>query len=165
MPPIFWTQEQDIGPQPRVSHACAYDTASQRVIVFGGDPGGQPLDDTWAWDGNLWTQVADMGPSPRHGAGIVDEAASQRLLLFGGGSGPDVLDDTWVFGAGGWTQVADTGPSARINHAMAYDPQRQRAVLFGGQAAGLFGDTWEWDGRRWELKDAGVVRARVDNGH
>ena len=158
MSPIFWTQEQDIGPQRRVGHACAYDAATQRVILFGGDPGGPPLDDTWAWDGDLWTQVADMGPSPRHGATLVDEPADQRLLLFGGGTGADVLDDTWVFGAGGWTQVADTGPAARINHAMAYDQERERAVLFGGQAAGLFGDTWEWDGDQWtQVEDVGPV--------
>jgi Galactose oxidase, central domain len=156
MSPIFWTQEQDIGPQARAGHACAYDSSTQRVVVFGGDPGGMPLADTWAWDGNLWTQIADTGPSPRHGAALVDEPSRGRLLLFGGGLGSDVLDDTWVFGGGAWTQVADTGPLARVNHAMAYDQQRQRVVLFGGQAAGLFGDTWEWDGDQWtQVEDAG----------
>jgi hypothetical protein len=158
MAPIFWTQEQDIGPQSRVGHACAYDATAQRVIVFGGDPGGAPLADTWTWDGNLWTQVADIGPSPRHGAVLVDETPRQRQLLFGGGVGMDVLDDTWVCADGVWTQVADTGPPARVNHTMAYDPQRQRAVLFGGQAAGLFGDTWEWDGEQWtQMEDVGPV--------
>ena len=96
MPPIFWTQKQDIGPANRAAHALAYDAAHQRVLLFGGDPGGPPLADTWAWDGTLWTQIADTGPSPRRGASLVDEVAQQRVLLFGGGTGLDVLGDTWV---------------------------------------------------------------------
>jgi hypothetical protein len=156
MPPIFWTQKQDIGPSARTKLALAYDMARQRVVVFGGDPGGSPLGDTWAWDGNLWTQIADTGPSPRRGATLVDEVQRQRLVLFGGGSGPDILGDTWVCADAEWTQVADTGPSPRVAHAMAYDPYRQRTVLFGGQAAGLFGDTWEWDGNDWtQVEDVG----------
>jgi len=156
MPPIFWTQKQDIGPASRAAHALAYDAVRQRVVLFGGDPGGPPLDDTWAWDGNLWTQIADTGPSARRGASLVDEAALQRVLLFGGGTGLDVLGDTWVCVDDAWTQVADTGPAPRVHHAMAYDPGRQRVVVFGGQAAGLFGDTWEWDGTEWtQVQDVG----------
>jgi hypothetical protein len=158
MPPIFWTQKQDIGPGNRASLALTYDTARQRVILFGGDPGGPPLADTWAWDGDLWTQVADTGPSARRGASLVDEVALQRVLLFGGGTALDVLGDTWVCVDDEWTQVADTGPAPRVHHAMAYDSVRQRVVAFGGQAAGLFGDTWEWDGTEWtQVQDVGPV--------
>ena len=110
MPPIFWTQKQDIGPGGRTSVSLTFDSARQRVLLFGGDPGGSPLADTWAWENGLWTQVADTGPSPRRGASVVDEAAQQRVLLFGGGTGMDVLGDTWVCATGDWTQVADTGP-------------------------------------------------------
>jgi len=156
MPPIFWTQKQDIGPGFRAAHALAYDAARQRVIVFGGDPGGAPLGDTWAWNGSLWTQVADTGPSARRGASMVDDAARQQVLLFGGGSGLDVMGDTWRCVDDEWTQVADTGPAPRMHHAMAYDPGRARVVAFGGQAAGLFGDTWEWDGTEWtQVQDVG----------
>ena len=158
MPPIFWTQKQDIGPANRAAHALAYDAAHQRVILFGGDPGGPPLADTWAWDGTLWTQIADTGPAPRRGASLVDEVAQQRVLLFGGGPELDVLGDTWVCVNDEWTQVADTGPAPRVHHAMAYDLGRGRVVAFGGQAAGLFGDTWEWDGSEWtQVQDVGPV--------
>src|SRR5262245_60363669 len=47
----------------------------------------------------------------------------------------------------------------RSNAAMAYDSDRQRMVLFGGNlgSAGLFGDTWEWDGASWAHRSAAVV--------
>src|SRR5262245_26789082 len=51
---------------------------------------------------------------------------------------------------GSWTPLA---PGPRINHAMVYDSVRGRVVLFGGIArdnTSEYGDTWEWDGFRWE---------------
>ena len=44
MPPFFWTQKQDIGPSSRTSHGLTYDAARKRVLLFGGDPGGPPLE-------------------------------------------------------------------------------------------------------------------------
>jgi hypothetical protein len=42
-------------------------------------------------------------------------------------------------------------PGVRNAHAMAYDSSRGRVVLFGGaDASKVRGDTWEWDGSRWE---------------
>jgi hypothetical protein len=47
---------------------------------------------------------------------------------------------------------------------MAHDSARGRTVLFGGQtAAGLSGDTWEWDGENWtQVADTGP---RKRSGH
>ena len=43
--------------------------------------------------------------------------------------------------------------STRSKHRMTYDPVRDRVVLFGGKRnEANLGDTWEWDGRRWQLK-------------
>jgi hypothetical protein len=164
MPPIFWTQKQDIGPGSRTSHGLAHDSARQRVVVFGGDPGGSPLDDTWAWDGNLWTQIADTGPAARHSLAMAHEAGLERVLLFGGASGSTLFGDTWVCVGSDWTQLEDTGPAARAGHAMGFDPVRQRAVLFGGTTgAGLVGDTWEWDGTEWTQREDTGPSAR--GGH
>jgi hypothetical protein len=159
---IFWTQKQDIGPSARVSHALAYDALHDRVVVFGGDPGGAPLGDTWQWDGKLWTQIADTGPSPRHGAAMAYEPQTQRIVLFGGASGPMMLGDTWAWDGAEWTQVADTGPLSRTGHALAYDNALTRIVLFGGAApAGLMGDTWHWDGNEWtQVQDVGPTARR-----
>jgi hypothetical protein len=49
---------------------------------------------------------------------------------------------------------------------MAYDSRRRRTVLFGGHdGENVFGDTWEWDGRRWTLQAGVPPRRRADNGH
>jgi hypothetical protein len=154
---LFWTQKQDIGPSARTAHGLAYDAARDRVVVFGGDPGGAPLSDTWAWDGSLWTQVADTGPTARHGSGMAYEPQSQRVALFGGASGAALFEDTWEWDGSEWTQAADTGPDARTGHAVAYDAARGQVVLFGGSAgAALRDDTWTWDGNEWtQVQDVG----------
>ena len=53
-------------------------------------------------------------------------------------------------GLGTWTEVEFPGEIQ--NHAMAYDSAREVVVLFGGSPGGTvdLGDTWEWDGARWE---------------
>jgi hypothetical protein len=81
VPPFFWTQKQDIGPNKRTSHGLTYDGAGKRVILFGGDPGGPPLADTWDWDGALWTQVTDTGPSARQGLAMTFDPTAGRVLL------------------------------------------------------------------------------------
>jgi hypothetical protein len=157
MPPFLWTQKQDIGPGSRVDPGLAYDLARHRIVLFGGDPGGPPLADTWAWDGALWTQVADTGPTGRHSSAMTYDAARQVVVLFGGASGSSRSGDTWTWDGEAWTQVADTGPTARAGHAMAYDGSRQMVVLFGGRdGGGPLGDTWEWDGVEWtQVEDVG----------
>lgn len=54
-----------------------------------------------------------------------------------------------------WSQAQVSEPSGRADHAMVLDPERNRVVLFGGQAGavGYFGDTWEFDGLNWALRN------------
>jgi hypothetical protein len=158
MPPIFWTQKQDIGPTARTSHGMAYDAPRQRVVLFGGDAGGgAALGDTWHWDGSLWTQVSDIGPPARHGHALAARPQAQYSVLYGGTALDAYLADTWTWDTTDWIQVADTGPSARAWHAMAFNPARGSILLFGGRSdGGLLGDTWEWDGMGWtQVQDQG----------
>ncbi|OLP00071.1 hypothetical protein BVU76_22750 [Mycolicibacterium porcinum] len=139
-----WTQVEDAGPLPRGAHCMAYDSARQRVVLFGGigTDVADVFDDTWEWDGTNWTKVADTGPSPRAGAAMTSTGAT---LILHGGSGPDgvAVGDTWQWAAGDWTKLQEMGPSARIEHAMAFDHHRNRVVLFGGLALPALADTWE----------------------
>jgi hypothetical protein len=152
-----WTQVADNGPLARTSHVMAYDENRQRIVLFGGlDLGtapGNPLGDTWEWDGESWTQTADVGPSNRYGAALAYHAVRQRVILFGGWDA--VLrnqtvgfGDTWEWDGSAWTQLDDAGP-ARYGHAMAYDIGRDRVVLFGGATNVSMGDTWEWSALAW----------------
>jgi hypothetical protein len=159
MAKVLWTQQQDVGPSARGEHAIAYDTARQRVLLFGGRAtGATPQGDTWEWDGENWTQVADTGPEARAGHALAFDTNRQRVVLFGGVAGESALrGDTWEWDGEDWTQLADTGPDARLGHALGFDSNRQRTLLFGGDAAdGLRGDTWEWDGEDWtQVADTG----------
>ena len=83
-------------PTPRARHAMVYDTALGKTILFGGAPDGNPLGDTWAFDGNTntWTKllVEDekglSAPSPRWGHAIAYDAFSGKIILFGCADGP-----------------------------------------------------------------------------
>ena len=97
MPPFFWTQKQDIGPSSRTSHGLTYDGARKRVLLFGGDPGGPPLADTWDWHGTLWTQVADTGPAARSGHALAYDDARKCVVLFGGRGTANLLGElVWI---------------------------------------------------------------------
>jgi len=41
-----------------MSHALAYDSRRERVVLYGGSNGTQTFGDTWEWDGANWRQVA-----------------------------------------------------------------------------------------------------------
>src|SRR5262245_36115029 len=51
-----------------------------------------------------------------------------------------------------WTNITPA-PVPRTQHAMAYDAGRRVTVLFGGYNRGLLGDTWEWDGINWKMRN------------
>ena len=54
-------------------------------------------------------------------------------------------------GTGDWVLRSVTGPTPRASVAMAFDSARGRTVVYGGvNQAGLFTDTWEWDGSAWQ---------------
>ena len=138
-------------PAPRCCHAMAYDSQSDRVVLFGGDTNGRKYDDTWAYDFETdgWTELApSAAPSPRAGARIGYDARSNRSVLFGGSAAGGTLNDTWAydFEANVWTaKNPEVRPSARCCHAMAYDSQSDRVVLFGGTAGGSGSATWAYD--------------------
>ena len=94
-----WTKVTPI-PTPRSDHAMAYDSARQRVVLFGGDLGYSGyFGETWEWDGANWTQVSSGGPSARSRHAMAYDSARQRVVLFGGYGG-DRFDDTWIYGSG-----------------------------------------------------------------
>lgn len=80
------------------------------------------------------------------------------IVLFGGADASNVLGETWEWNGRRWNKVSDKGPTPRTFAAMAYDSKRQVVLLFGGNPVlfgpdkfepKLFGDFWEWDGKRW----------------
>jgi len=83
-------------------------------------------------------------------------------VLFGPEGARDTLcDDTWEWDGASWMRVGVTGPPARSESSACFDPVRGRVVLFGGwrwveTGRVRLGDTWTFDGARWEqVSDSG----------
>lgn len=150
----------------RNAHAMAYNSDKGVVTLFGGADESHVLGDLWEWDGVKWSLVAKKGPPPRTFPALVYDGSRKELILFGGnkvlfGTGKEknnFLNDMWIWKNNSWHQVETTKlPSPRAEASIAYDSNRHCVVLFGGYRNEdskriRLGDTWEWDGRRWELK-------------
>ncbi len=157
-----WTQMLPTeSPPARLGHAMAYDSESDRAILFGGET--SPLsnvlsDQTWAYDlnSNSWE---NRNPSPRPSARFAQamayDAHSDRVILFGGWTGAEQSLETWAYNynTNTWTNIT-TGPSpsAGVFVAMVYDSQADRMILFGGVThrsdfpeSGYRAETWAYD--------------------
>lgn len=160
---IFWTQRQDLGPSPRSRHALAFDSARNRVVLFGGTArsasSSDNFGDTWEWDGDLWVQVAQFGPPAMATHAMSFDSKRKRVVLFGGSR------ETWEWDGQAWTQVADTGPPGVGGIGMVYDAEREHTLLFGGfgdvgSGDGYHGGSWQWDGTEWTQISESGPRAR-----
>jgi hypothetical protein len=87
-------------PPGRWAHSMVYDSAQQRMVLFGGYsvslPSGGWTNDTWVYDGFDWTRIlTDNVPPGKEQHGMAYDAARNRVVLFGGWGGPG--NDTWEF--------------------------------------------------------------------
>jgi hypothetical protein len=147
---LQWTSRTpNPSPPIRSYHAMAYDSARQRVVLFGVSTTFPTGNQTWEWDGTAWTWGSPKTYPSGGGYAMAYDAVRRRVVLFGGGVyGPS---ETWLWDGVSWTQSTPaTSPPPRTGHAMAYDAVRRRVVLFGGSPTGsALNDTWEWDGTTW----------------
>ena len=155
------------GPLPtRGNHSAVYDPGTNRIIVFGGFPGGASdlaFGDVWVLTnanglGGVpqWMQLSPTGGGPNlaeHTA--IYDPSTNRMTVFGGCSGTPsncgnfVSNNVWVLtnanGLGGtpqWIQLSPGGvlPTARTLHSAVYDPSSNTMIIFGGNL--YLNDTW-----------------------
>jgi len=82
--------------------------------------------------------------------GFYDTAREELVAVGTDGRSPLT---TWVHDGQAWQLRDANGPPGRYSLAIAFDEARGRAVLYGGatdNAAMPLGDTWEWNGVRWQ---------------
>ena len=147
---------------PTVAHftgCMAYDSESDRVILFGGYNVNADLflDDTWSYDynNNEWTKMNPTTKPPRLGGPrMAYDSESDRVILFGGGtfelSADALYSDTWAYdyNTDTWVEMdLSIKPEAVMGHSMVYDSQSDRIILFGGETADrmVIGKTWAYD--------------------
>lgn len=158
-----WTNRSASTPSPcaRWEAAFAYDAASRRMLLFGGEGRsacGGVLNDTWAFGAGRWSELRPPNVPPRRsGASFAYDPAVHAPVLFGGLVGfhgsQHLANDTWEFLHGSWHRWNVSGaPSPRFRAAMAYYEPGQFLLLFGGSGpVGLLNDTWRFAGARWTL--------------
>lgn len=150
-----WTElTPALSPSPRYLSSMAYDSESDRIIVFGGyfedsEGNGIALADTWSYHfgSNTWTNMTpSLSPPERMGASCFYDPISDSVLVWGGAQPMGALDDLWAYdyGTNSWSEVNQlTRPLGRAYGSMAIDPTTGVAVLFGGASmSGTLGDTW-----------------------
>jgi hypothetical protein len=153
---LRWSELEASNLPEVASHALAYDSARERLVLFGGSNWqGREQDWTWEWDGRQWTQRFPLvRPPARYGGRMVYDEARGVVVLFGGAAQLNQVRyaDTWEWNGSTWTQRSfASSPGPRMDHGLAYDRARSRVVLHGGYdpSSTLLGDTWEYDGTSW----------------
>ncbi len=151
-----WVQRHPAtSPSPRSVHSMVYDTARDRIVLFGGKSGTvtvaitptfsgvvlpNELNDTWIYQNNNWSQVATPNSPPkRQLTGLTYDPIRDRVILFGGTQSvsndgktatANSLADTWEFDGTNWTQRSTSGP-ALAKPILQYDPARNQVIMMG----------------------------------
>jgi hypothetical protein len=144
---------------PRDSHNMAYDSESDRVLLYGGHAR-WPCTcnaETWVYDyaTNTWTNMNPPGarPSERAEFGIAYDSESDRIILHGGETQAGPNDETWAydFNSNRWMNMDPPAPrpGPRRWHRLAYDGESDRVILYGGDWQQ--NETWAYDfnSNRW----------------
>jgi len=162
-------------PSARAAEAMVFDSARNRVVIFGGRQGKLNLNDTWTFDGNDWTQITTAtAPSLRERAGAAYDSARDRIVLFGGiqqtyiNNGRTLseaaLKDTWEFDGTNWKQILTDGPA--LNKPMlAYDPVRKQTIMLGYDSKfATIMYAWDPAGAKWTQLTPAVLPTCANEG-
>ena len=172
-----WTNRSpSTQPPRRAGHGLAYDTESDRTILFSGwesGSGGTLVHwvDTWAYDysSNTWTNMSPVVTPPgKLAPSMAYDSESDRVILFGGlDDGATYSGDTWAydFNTNNWTLMSpSTHPSDRFDAPMTYDSESDRVIMIGGwNAGGFIDEVWAYDFNTdtWTLVDPGIEPSAI----
>jgi uncharacterized protein YjdB len=148
-------------PAARFGHVATFDSANNRMTIFGGNSG-SCANDAWILTGAngqsgtpAWQSMTTAGtkPAARVYAGGAYDPNTNSLIVFGGSNcSGQFLNDVWVLsnanGIGGtatWSQLNPSGtlPQARESGSAVYDPSHNVLIVYAGDAGGSpFSDVW-----------------------
>jgi len=131
------------GPPPgRSRHTAIYDSARDRMVMFGGKDATTSYNDVWTLSMGTpaWSSLTPTGtgPTARYGQTGIYDPVRDRMVLFGGNDGGDPLDATvWTIGFAGtpaWGTLAPSGsgPPGTYDLSGIYDSTGDRMLLFAG---------------------------------
>ncbi len=102
--------------------------------------------------GASWRRLTPaQSPGSRAYSAMTFDESHDIVMLFGG---LGAEDDTWLFDGSDWTQSRERGPASRYGASLAFDPLSRAVLMFGGlSVTGFLGDTWLWQGSKWQRLD------------
>ena len=143
----------------------AFDTDTKRVFFYA-------RGSTFCYDpaARVWKDLAPANHPTKAGGTLLWGSLCyvphiRKVLLFGGANVQTERGDpgTWTYdpAANVWEELKLTRqPPPRALSPMVYDPVHQQVVLFGGdQLNQLLGDTWTFDGKKWQEKKPALAPA------
>ena len=135
-------------PDPRFFHAAAYDSAGDRMVIFGGEVVIESryiavTDELWELslgDSMTWTRPKPEGESPgaRAGHQMINDPVGGGFLVFGGSRAANDVFRLIPRDTPRWTRLRGSGDAAipRSGLDVVYDSARDRFLAFGGTQGG-----------------------------
>ncbi len=131
-----WTNLQTvIHPQKVAFHSMAYDSESDKIILFGGMlSSNAKVQETWTYDftANNWTNLQPtIQPPATAFHSMVYDAESDQIILFGGETSTGASDAIWLYDYNTnewWKKYPTSAPPASILRPIAYDIQSDRCI-------------------------------------
>jgi hypothetical protein len=127
----------DGAPFQRIGHSLLYDSARDRVLLFGGEGFGTNTE-TWSLDPALnWRKVEapfDPYSTPVDNPAVVYHEVADSILVFGGEGAVGDTSQLIMLNLShlDWRSLSPfTSPGERSGHQMVYNSQDQIAFLFG----------------------------------
>lgn len=142
------------GPSPRAGAAAAFNSAANRVVLFGGATStataeNVPNNETWALANDVWTRLnPTTSPTARSGHAMAFDTARNEILMYGG-SGTSASAEFWRFDGSTWSQIPNTiqpNPGSQFSPRMVFNPVDNLTYLFVNNPAPR---AWSWNGTSW----------------
>ena len=151
-----WEQLANVPRTPMLGQRIAYDSESNRIIMFGGFDMTKYIfvHETWVYDYNTnsWTNMQPKKhPSGRNYVGMVYDPKADRIVLWGDYQknytrGTDDSVWTYDYNTNTWEEHIHKkdGPVVRDYMMMAYDEKADKFIMYGGYEYGN-DETWVYD--------------------
>ena len=152
---VTWSRLQPAtAPSNRVGVNMAWDSAIQRIVLFGGyvNGSGNQSNELWVWDGASWIRQYPYSTPPPElaNAAIAYDGAHKNIVLLFRSGKYDV--ETWTWDGQNWTpQHPAAVPPATVAYSMAWDEATGQLVLFDLVSV-VAPQTWIWTGSNWERR-------------
>jgi len=146
-----WTQLTPAGtaPNTRSGHSAIYDSANNRMTIFGGFHLTHSLSDTFVLSfangiggTPTWTQLTATGTAPQIGyhTAVYDSSKNAMYIFSGSSSQAKLSGDDHAFSLSnsngiGTSQWTRGGPPARFSQSMIFDSATKSLFVFDGQHA------------------------------